>query len=114
MSPEPIRHFPNWAERERQGDLRWIGENVHILWPAAHTGFETLGRGAITVDTTIKPVPGLINPFTYLSQAELQPLRDQDMERIVRQYDPTKELVVVLFKTQQRTSTYRIQPQPRQ
>jgi hypothetical protein len=113
MSPEPLRRFPNWAGRERQGDMGWIAENVHILWPAAKRAFESFGRGAITVDTTDQPVLGLGNPFTYLSQAELEPLHDEDMQRILRQYDPAKELVVVLLKPQQRTSTYRIQPQSR-
>src|SRR5947209_6149267 len=108
MSPEPQRRFPQWAERERQSDMRWIGENVHILWPAAQNAFATLGRGAITVDTTSQPVAGLGNPFSYLAQAELEPLHDVDMQRILRGYDPIREMVVVLYKTQQRTSTYRI------
>src|SRR5712692_3998080 len=111
MSPESRRRFPDWAERERRGDLEWIGENLHVLWPSASIAYEARGRGAIVVDTTSQPLPGKGNPFTYLSQAELGKIPDADMERIMREYDPTKELVVVLLKSQQRTSTYRVQPQ---
>ena len=113
MSPEQQSRFPSWAERERQGDMQWIGENLHILWSAAIVAFESKGRGAVVVDTTSQPVSGAGNPFTYLSQIELEPLPDEDMRRILRGYDPVRELVVVLLKSQQRTSTYRVKPQPR-
>jgi hypothetical protein len=113
MSPEPLRRFPNWAERERQGDMRWIGDNLHILWPAAKSGYESLGRGAVVIDATSQPVPGLGNPFTYMSRTDLEPLHDEDVQRMMREYDPTQEVVVMLLKTRQRTSAYRVRPQPR-
>ena len=90
MSLEPDHRFPKWAERERRSDMGWIAENAHILWPAAQTAYTALGRGAITVDTTSQPIAGLGNPFAYLAQAELDPLQDVDMQRMLRDYDPAR------------------------
>ena len=108
MSPESPRCLPEWAKRERHGDMGWITENIEYLWPAAQAGYQATGRGAITVDTTDQPGPGLGNPFGYLAYSELEPLHDEDMLRMLRAYDPAKELVVVLFKSKLRTSTYRL------
>jgi len=68
MSPESRRRFPSWAEQERRGDLEWIRENMHVLWPFAATAFTAQGRGAILVDTTSELEPGRGNPFGYLPQ----------------------------------------------
>jgi len=113
MSPEPHRRFPAWAELERQGDRRWITDNLSILWSAASRSYAAVGRGVIAVDTTSQPLPGGGHPFAYLPQAELAPLHDADVERMVRSYDPAQEMVVVLLKAQLRMSTYRVQPVPR-
>lgn len=99
--------LPRWAEQERLGDMAWIAENLHVLWPAAQAAYAELGRGAITVDTTVHP-PGMGHPFTYLTQEQLLDLGDAATLRIVAQYDPTGELVTTLLKTQERMSTYRI------
>src|SRR5579859_5299695 len=103
MSPEPQHRFPSWAERERRGDMQWIGENLYVLWPAAIAAFETLGRGAVVVNTISQPLPAKGNPFAYLSHAELEKLRDKDVIRMVMQYDPKSELVIVLLKSAERT-----------
>jgi hypothetical protein len=113
MSPER-RRFPDWAERERQGDLDWIRENLHVLWPFAATAFTAQGRGAIMVDTTSQPKLGLGNPFGYLPQPEIEKLQDADVMRMVTQYDPNREVVIVLLKSGERTSTYRVQARPRE
>ena len=99
--------FPAWAERERAGDLAWIGENLHVFWPVAQQEYEELGRGAIVVDTTSRPT-GEGHPFGYLPQEMVEEHGDEDTLRMVRQYDPTWEMVTVLLKTQDRTSTYRV------
>jgi hypothetical protein len=99
--------LPEWAKEERGRDLAWIQENLHVFWPAAQKGYKNLGRGAIVVDTTSRPT-GQGNPFLYLPEAGIEKLNDQDALRMVRAYDPTWELVAMLFKSRDRMSTYRI------
>ncbi len=107
MSLPERRRIPDWAHRERARDLSWIQENLHIFWPAARRGFQDSGRGAIVVDTTARPT-GAGNPFAYLSEAGLEKLNDQDALRMVRAYDPSWEFVTMLFKAEDRLSTYRV------
>src|SRR3954464_12295152 len=109
MMPEqaPRRHIPEWAERERHSDMAWLAENLHMLWPAAQAAFAELGRGAITVDTTVHP-PGKGHPFYYLTQEQVNALGDTDALRMVGEYYPTWELVTMLLKLEERVSTYRI------
>ena len=99
--------FPAWAERERLGDLAWIGENLHVFWPAAQQGYEELGRGVIVVDTTSRPT-GEGHPFFYLPQEPAERTGDIDLQRMVREYDPQEEFVITLLKTCQRISIYRV------
>lgn len=99
--------FPAWAERQRAGDLAWIGENLHVFWPAAQRGYEGFGRGAIAVDTTSRPT-GEGHPFGYLPQEKVEETGDEDAQRMVREYDATWEMVTVLLKTQDRVSVYRV------
>ena len=114
MSPDqrPGQH-PEWAERERADDLAWVGENFHIFMPAALAAYEELGRGALVVDTTVT-VKGQGNPFAYFPQEGIEARRDEDIKRMVREYDPAKEFVVSLLKAERRTSTYRVRQAPRQ
>ncbi len=107
MSKRNERWFPDWAEQERAGDLAWIHENIHIFWPAAQLGYETVGRGAIVVDTTTRPT-GAGHPFGYFDQLAIEQRMDEDTQRLVREYDPSWELVTSLLKSQDRISSYRI------
>jgi len=106
--PDPERkHFPFWAERERAADLAWIAENMHVFWPAAQSAYNEMGRGAIVVDTTVRPT-GQGHPFGYFPQEMVEQTDDEDVQRMVREYDPAQEIVVVLLKSQDRVSTYRV------
>ena len=107
MTPEN-RNIPDWARRERQADTTWISENIGVFWAAAAAAFEDAGRGAIVVDTTLEPIPGAGNPFAYFSQDQVQGQGDGDIARMVSEYDPTHEVVLVLLKSGNRTSTYRV------
>ena len=99
--------IPDWAERERTGDMSWIAENMHVLWPAAQRSFAAEGRGAIVVDTTTRPT-GAGNPFLYVEEEGIERMQDADALRMVRAYDGTWELVTMLIKNERRLSTYRI------
>ena len=99
--------LPDWAEQERAGDMAWIKDNLHVLWPAAQLGFETVGRGALVVDTTARPT-GAGHPFGYLDQVALEQGWDEDIQQMVSEYDPSWEMVTSLLKSQERVCTYRM------
>lgn len=104
---EQQQHIPQWAERERKGDLAWIRENLHVFWPVVQQAYAELGRGAVVVDTTSRPT-GEGHPFGYYSQEMIEELGDGDMQRMVSEYDPGVEMVTVLLKSADKTSTYRV------
>lgn len=103
--------MPGWARRERQGDLSWIQENLEVFEVASKLAFEDAGRGAIVVDTTVQPLPDQGHPFGYFTQKQIEEFDDQDTQRMVRDYNPGQEFVIVLLKPKERISTYRVQPQ---
>jgi hypothetical protein len=107
MTPED-RNIPDWAQRERQADFGWIQENLDVFWTVATTALEDAGRGAIVVDTTLEPVPGAGKPFAYFSQDQVEERGDEDTQRMVAKYDPAQEFVVVLLKSHNHSSTYRV------
>jgi hypothetical protein len=107
MTPENP-NIPDWAQRERQGDLGWIAENLDAFSAIASLAFKDEGRGAIVVDVMSQPVPGAGHPFGYFSQETIEQQDDEDITRMVAEYDPAQEFVVVLLKPQDRTSTYRV------
>jgi hypothetical protein len=111
MAEREKRELPNWGERERAGDLAWIQDNLHIFWPAAQLGFQTVGRGAIVVYTTMQPT-GKGHPFGYWDQAAIETVGDEDSQRLVREYDPNNEFVTSLLKTEERVSSYRLRMVP--
>lgn len=107
MTPEN-RNIPDWAQRERQVDFAWIQENLDVFSAAATLAFEDAGRGAIVVDTTLQPIPGAGNPFGYFSLEQLEEQADNDTKRMAAEYDPTQEFVLLLLKSDDRTSAYRV------
>src|SRR5688572_11246831 len=110
MTERDRRNFPNWAERERGGDLSWIRDNLQVFWPLAQRGYEKVGRGAVVVDTTDLVVHpgGMGHPFGYLDQETITQQGDEDTQRMVGEYEPNEEFVSVLLKPQERQSTYRV------
>jgi hypothetical protein len=107
MTPENP-NIPDWAQRERQADFAWIQENLDVFWTVATTALEDAGRGAIVVDTTLEPVPGAGNPFAYFSQEQVEERGNEDTQRMVAEYDPRQEFVVVLLKPTDGVGTYRV------
>ena len=108
------RKVPEWARRERQGDFGWISENmVAFRFVAALTAYAESGRGAVVVDTTSQPIAGGGHPYTYFPQEEIEESGDEDTKRLVRQYDPSTDFVVMLLKPHDRTSSYQLRMQER-
>jgi hypothetical protein len=114
MSERHRQQMPDWARRERAGDMAWIKENVHVFWPAAQRGYAEVGRGALVVDTTSQPVKGAGHLFGYLPQEAIEQQDDENTQRMVREYDPSAEFVTVLLKTKDRMSSYRVRLAPRE
>ena len=54
---------PDWAQQERENDLAWIAENLHVFHPAAQERFTAQGPGAIIIDTTVQPHPDAGHPM---------------------------------------------------
>lgn len=107
--PMPEREIPQWAQQERLHDLTWIGENLHVFWPAAQKQYQEQGRGALVIDITVRVGERGVHPFTYAPQKMIEEGSDADLKRLVREYVPEREMVVTLLKSQERMSTYRVQ-----
>jgi hypothetical protein len=86
--------------------MAWIGENFEAFWSAAQQQYREEGPGAIVVDTTVQGANGG-HPFSYYSQDQLAELGDPDTQRMVREYNPKMDIVVVLLKPKNRLSVYR-------
>ena len=97
----------DWAAKEREADLDWIEENLHIFIPVAQSEYDENGRGAIIVNASER-AEGKGHPFGYLPQANIEEFEDEEVIRMVREYDPKQELVIVLLKPKNRESTYRV------
>lgn len=107
MSERDRGRFPPWAERERVGDLDWIKENLCVFWSVAQNGYEGSGRGAIVADTTQRAPEGG-HPLCFFAQTMVEQSGDEDTLRMVREYDPAREMVAVFLKTDDCISVYRI------
>jgi hypothetical protein len=51
MTLEHDNRIPDWAQRERWLDLAWISHNLPAFTSAAQIAYESIGRGAIVIDT---------------------------------------------------------------
>lgn len=100
---------PDWARLQREADLDWIGEILPILWPLAQAQFKAYGRGAVVIDTTSVPLEGAGHPIMYCPASLINETGSEDERRMVAQYDPNKELLVILIKQGYTVSTYRLQ-----
>ncbi len=91
-------------------DQKWITENLYVFEPAAKTWFAEQGRGALLVDITVAP-EGKGNPLKYAPQMFIDQHGSEDDQRMVREYDPEREFVLVMLKPNERVSTYRVRRQ---
>ena len=110
MPEQESKSRPDWADRERAGDLGWIRENLDMLWPMAQQGYQAIGRGAVMVDTTVEIIQsaGIGHRAGYFDQATLESLADEDTQRLVAAYEPREEFVTSLLKSENRVSCYRL------
>jgi hypothetical protein len=93
--PHEAKEFQSSQEHRR--DLDWIEENRAIFWLVATVACEQTGPGAIVVDLS-KPSNDGGYLFRYMTQGEIE-LKDNHLDRQLREYNPHREFVVVLLKT---------------
>lgn len=105
MPRKERRPIPGWAERERNRDLLWISENMYVFWPLAQAAFASAGIGALFFELTIRYGTG--HPILYVPKEDVARLDDPDILRMRNEYNPLREMVIVLLKETQRSSTYR-------
>jgi hypothetical protein len=103
MSVGATRAEENDQAMDKPADLKLIADNWDALLPAAEHAFEEQGRGTILVDTTRIENGGY--PFKYVELTAL-PNDNSDCGRMVRTYDPEKEIVVSLFRRDGRVYSY--------
>ena len=112
MTPE-AENIPDWAWQERQANHSWIVEDLDVFWLFAAHAFEDTGRGAIVVDTRVEPIPGAGHPVGYFSQERVEDnvltaTKDERIKRMVAEYQPTAEYVLVLLRPGDNASAFRI------
>lgn len=105
--PERGKPKPDWAEKDREQDMVLIQENADVFQIASSSAFIEVGRGAVVVETTILDEDEW-HPFAYYPQEVVELDFDEDTQRMVQEYEPFEEFVIVLLKPENRTSTYRI------
>jgi hypothetical protein len=98
---------PDQKSQEHQQDRNWIDENRALLWLAATVAFEEIGYGFLVVDLT-KKKEDHGHPFAYYSEDELEPEQDEDgnLLRLLKEYDPDREFIVMLWKGEGHRDVY--------
>jgi hypothetical protein len=85
--------------------MNWIADNIDTLADEAAECFRTQGHGALAIKRWDPDNPDL--PMFYMAAARM-PEGDQRSQRIVRDYDPEAEMVIMLVKPDDAISIYRI------
>ena len=87
-------------------DLDWIKENLESLSRYAASEYRSKGRGALLIDHSL---PRVADPRVYyIPESELPERDDPETKRMVEEYVPRKELVVVIMKPHNQASSYRV------
>ena len=80
-----------------------------LFWETAVQGARLIGRGAIVVDVIARPM-GERNLFSYFTQPDMERFQNEQIAQFVQDYSPDEEFVIVLLKTENKLSSYRIRP----
>ena len=102
-----LRHEPAFENdfMDKAADLKLIADNWSVLLPATERAFEEHGRGMLLVDTTRIKNGGY--PFQYIKMAAL-PGDNSACDRMVRTYDPEKEIIISLIRSDGRIYSYEL------
>ena len=58
------------------------------------------------MDITVRVGEEGVHPFTYATQELIEEEDDVNLQRLVREYEPEREMVVTLYKEQDKVSSY--------
>lgn len=92
-------------EQLRTRHLKWIDLNLKAFGADAAHAYEEFGRGAYLATATPGP-PGLV-PLEY-SHPDPEDVPDADMARMIREYDPLTQFVVVIREPDFSVHAYRV------
>ena len=98
----------DWGIKEREADLVWIQENLSTFKMVALAEYDELGPGSILVHTFEQKEEGG-HPYGYLPQSIVETFDNEVVMEKVREYDPQHEALIVLLKTVNQVSSYRVQ-----
>lgn len=90
--------------QENKRDTDWIKENSASFWTTATVACEQIGPGSIVVDLS-KPIKSGEHQFQYFAQGEIE-LKDEYLDKLLREYNPHREFVVVLKKSNDQYRVY--------
>ena len=86
-------------------EVAWISKNLEVVLSAAARAYQTHGRGALILDQSKS---GVTDPSArYFREGEI-PGNDEDITRMVQEYDPTVECVMVLIQSGGGRTSYRL------
>ena len=92
-------------DSHQNDDLKLIANNWDVLLPAAEHGFEEDGRGMVFIDATRIKNGG--HPIQYVKLAVI-PDDGGDCRRMVLRYDPQKEIVLSLLRSDGLMHSYQL------
>lgn len=103
---------PSAAEIERAREIAWVREHLEFFWSFASEEYQESGRGALVVDTNqvVEQEGEATHPILYLPQTDLgvyQWANQNEIVRMVGEYNPSWEFVTVLIKADSE-SAYRM------
>ena len=90
--------------QENKRDTDWIEDNSALFWTTATVACEQIGPGAIVIDLS-KPTKSGENQYRYIAQGEIE-LKDEFLDKLMREYNPHREFVVVLKKSKDQYKIY--------
>jgi len=90
--------------QENKMDMDWIEENSAVFWITATVACEQIGPGAIFVDLS-KHIKSGEHQYRYIAQGEIE-IKDEYLDKLLREYNPHREFVVVLKKSNNKHRIY--------
>lgn len=93
---------------QRASDLQLIRESRRTLWSGGRKQYRIDGRGLLIILADKPPLPGQGYPIMWLTEAQLRTAGDADAGRMVRKYDPRKEIVVLVDRGKGGSSVYQV------
>lgn len=100
------------TEAQRAREIEWLNEHLDAFWGFASEGLHEEGRGVMVADTRqVVEVEGVkTHPILYVPESWLHEIpwtQEQEIARLVGEYEPGWEMIAVLVKSDSE-SVYRL------